>query len=376
MNFKNNEHKKKILVTGSKGFIGKNFIVKLKELSTFTILEFNRDDSLDSLSNLVSKSDIVIHLLAENRPTNIKDYYLVNTEITKKICDTIKNVKKNIPIIFTSSIQAGLNNDYGKSKLQAEEAIKLFIKDTEYSAVIYRLPGVFGKWCKPNYNSVVATFCFNTINDLPLEIDDKEKEMRLIYIDDLIHDLLNTLANIKKGLVWASVKSEYLIKIGKLATIIQSFKISRKNLIVESFGFGITKLLYATYLSYLEPKFFSYNIPVYKDERGIFSEIIKTNSSGQFSYFTINQNKVRGGHYHNSKTEKFLIIKGSACFRFKHAISKTIYEINVSEENLQIIDTVPGWIHNIINIGDGEVVGIVWANEIFDHRKPDTISGV
>ncbi len=362
-----------ILVTGSNGFIGKNLIIRLNELGISSEV-FTRKDSTKDLQELIKKSDFVIHLAGENRPEDENDFEVVNSGLTSLICDEIRLIEKNIPIILASSMQAEHDNLYGKSKLSAEISIKNLTNDTGNSSYIYRLPGVFGKWCKPNYNSVVATFCHNISHDLPIQVNDPSFELSLVYIDDVIEEFVKVIQGERGGEKVPSVQPEYKIKLGDLSTQIQNFKESRDSLITEKVGSGIVRKLYSTYLSYLSPAQFAYSIPSYGDERGMFAEMLKTKDSGQFSFFTAGPGITRGGHYHHSKTEKFLVVQGEARFGFRHVASGETHEIITTSKKLKIVETVPGWSHDITNIGTKDMVVMLWANEIFNPDNPDTIT--
>jgi len=362
-----------ILVTGSNGFIGKNLIIRLNELG-ISFETFTRRDSTKDLQGLIKKSDFVIHLAGENRPEDENDFEVVNSGLTSLICDEIRLIEKKIPIILVSSMQAERDNLYGKSKLSAEIAVKNLTNDTGNSSYIYRLPGVFGKWCKPNYNSVVATFCHNISHDLPIQVNDSSFELSLVYIDDVIEEFVKVIQGERSGEKVPLVQPEYKIKLGDLSTQIQNFKESRDSLITEKVGSGIVRKLYSTYLSYLSPAQFAYSIPSYGDGRGMFAEMLKTKDSGQFSFFTAGPGITRGGHYHHSKTEKFLVVQGEARFSFRHVASGETHEIITTSKELKIVETVPGWSHNITNIGAKDMIVILWANEIFDPDNPDTIT--
>ena len=361
----------RVLVTGSNGFIGKNLIVRLNELD-ISYEVFTRSNSVIDLQGLIEKSDFIIHLAGENRPEDEGDFEVVNSGLTSLICDKIRMIEKNIPIILASSTQAEYQNLYGKSKLRAELAVENLEEDTGNSSYIYRLPGVFGKWCKPNYNSVVATFCHNISHDLPVQINDPAFELSLVYIDDVVEEFINVIQGVKDDSKTFSVQPEYKIKLGDLADQIKMFRESRDSLITERVGSGLVRKLYSTYLSYISPEKFAYSIPSYGDERGMFAEMLKTKDSGQVSFFTAKPGVTRGGHYHHSKTEKFLVVKGDARFGFRHIASDETHEIITTSEELKIVETMPGWAHNITNIGDEDIVVMLWANEIFDPEKPDT----
>jgi len=360
-------------VTGSRGFLGKNLVVRLNELN-YQVYEFTRGDSIELLPNIIANSDVVVHLAGENRPPNALDYSKVNFGLTKEICNAINLSGKKIPIVFSSSSQADDDNFYGKSKLEAENFLERWSIETGNPVSIYRLPGVFGKWCKPNYNSVVATFCNNIAKGLPIEISNPDFSVRLVYVDDVINKIILSIEDKNFGIKRAEVDPEYLISLGDLAKQIALFKESRKTLISESVGCGLVRALYSTYISYLPVENFSYELLVYGDDRGEFVEMLKTKDSGQFSYFTAHPGVTRGGHYHHTKSEKFLVIRGQALFRFRNVISGERYEIAVEGGIPRVVETIPGWTHDITNIGKDELVVMLWANEIFDRSNPDTIA--
>jgi len=364
----------RVLVTGSNGFIGKNLVVHLNELKGYSIETFSRENTIGELPDLVERADAIIHLAGENRAEDVSEFRINNAELTQSICDVIRSLSRKIPIIFASSIQAGYANPYGESKRTAEVALEKLAIETKNPVFIYRLPGVFGKWCKPHYNSVVATFCHNIAQDLPIQIDDHLKELTLVYIDDLVAEFIDSIQNQNKSSLKISVQPEYRISVGKLAEQIKNFSNSRSTLILENVGSGFTRALYSTYVSYLLPDKFSYSVPTYTDERGTFSEILKTQKNGQFSFFSAYPGVTRGDHYHHSKTEKFIVIKGTACFRFRNVVTNENYEISINSNNPTIVDTIPGWAHNITNIGNEDLIVMLWANEIFDRDNPDTIA--
>ncbi|MDG2252952.1 MAG: NAD-dependent epimerase/dehydratase family protein [Methylophilaceae bacterium] len=361
-----------VLVTGSNGFIGKNLIVRLNELN-IKVSTFTRKNSTQELENLIKDTDFIVHLAGENRPKNEKNFDTVNNGLTKSICDAVCASNKKTSIIFASSSQVELDNAYGKSKLNAETALKA-LELVGVPVYVYRLPGVFGKWCKPDYNSVVATFCYNISNNLPVQVNNADFELRLVYIDDVVREFVRIINGVKVEKKELSVQPEYKIKLGKLADQIKIFRDSRKSLITERVGDGLIGKLYSTYLSYFSPKQFSYSIPSYHDDRGVFAEILKTRDSGQFSFFTAKPGVTRGGHYHHSKTEKFLVVQGKAKFGFKHIALDETYEIFINSEDLKIVETVPGWSHDITNVGKKDMIVMLWANEIFDPNNPDTIT--
>lgn len=364
----------RVLVTGSNGFIGKNLFVHLKEHQKFYVVTFTRENSNDELQEIVGQSDAVIHLAGENRPKEISDFETVNIVLTQSLCDAIRTTGRKIPLVLASSIQANQENPYGKSKLAAEKAVKELAYETGNPVYIYRLANVFGKWCKPNYNSVIATFCHNIAYDIPIKINDASARLKLVYVDDVIADFINVIQQKHEGVSMPEIEPEYSITLGELAKQLKAFRNCRSSLISESVGIGLNRALYSTFVSYLAPEKFSYPLTCYSDERGMFVEMLKTKDSGQFSFFTAHPDVTRGGHYHHSKTEKFLVIKGKARFGFRHIITNKTYELFTSGDVPQVVDTVPGWTHDITNVGDEEMVVMLWANEIFDRDHPDTLA--
>jgi UDP-2-acetamido-2,6-beta-L-arabino-hexul-4-ose reductase len=362
-----------VLVTGANGFVGKNLIIRLNELN-IQALTYTRNNAIKDLNALVEKSNFIVHLAGENRAKEEKDFNDVNVGLTKSISDAVRLTGKKIPIILASSTQAELDNVYGKSKLNAEEVVKLLESDISSPVYVYRLPGVFGKWCKPNYNSVVATFCHNISHNLPIQVNNPGFELSLVYIDDVVEEFVRVILGVKEDKKNLSVQPEYKIKLRDLANQIKIFKESRDTLTTERVGVGLVSKLYSTYLSYLSPEQFTYSLISHADERGIFSEILKTKDSGQFSFFTLKPGLTRGGHYHHSKTEKFLVVQGRAKFGFRHLATDETHEIITTSKELRVVETVPGWSHDITNIGAEEIIVMLWANEIFDPDNPDTIA--
>lgn len=364
----------RLLVTGAFGFIGKNLTLRLQEDSSVSIATFGRADTLAGLESALESVDAIVHLAGENRPSDPAAYEEGNANLTRTLCCMLKAANNKVPLILASSSQAELGNAYGNSKLAAEHAVEDLANDNGNPVAIYRLPGVFGKWCKPNYNSVVATFCHNLANDLPIQISDSAKSIRLVYIDDLLDSFINWLRDSGLGLQRLTVSPEYEITLGQLASQIGAFAHSRTSLISERVGTGLVRALYATYVSYLPRHKFSYGLPTYADERGAFVEMLKTLDSGQFSFFTAHPGVTRGGHYHHTKTEKFLVIKGRARFGFRHMDTSETFYLETSDAKPEVVETIPGWTHDITNVGESEMIVMLWANEIFDRDRPDTIA--
>lgn len=364
----------KVLVTGTEGFIAKNLLVRLGELNGFEVVKFSRQTPEKELPILVQNVEAVIHLAGINRPQSPTEFFTGNTSLTEKLCEALVNTRRSIPVIFSSSTQAIQDNLYGKSKGDAEQALWTYAEQAGASTYIYRLPNVFGKWCKPNYNSAVATFCHNIARGLPISINDSSIALTLVYIDDLVDEFVRVLTEkppVANGET-CIVPTEYVATVGELASAIETFRDSRNTLTTERVGTGFLRALYSTYVSYLPPDLFSYTVPKYDDERGVFVEMLKTQDSGQFSFFTAHPGITRGGHYHHTKTEKFLVIKGKARFGFRQIHTDETHELFTSGEQPQIVETVPGWSHDITNVGDDEMIVMLWANEIFDRAHPDT----
>lgn len=361
----------RVLVTGSRGFIGKNLVVRLEALAGWEVLRFDRGDDPDSFNERLIGIDAVVHLAGENRPTDPADFHKVNGELTAVLCAAIQASGRPITLILASSTQVVLDNPYGRSKLAGELAGKAL---TEFGApvVIHRLPGVFGKWCRPNYNSVVATFCDLTARGLPVEVSDPGRVITLVHVDDVIDAFIADMSQPIHGLSPGSAIPTYDISLGELAARIRAFRNCREDSKVERVGQGLTRALYATYMSYLPAGDFVYSVPRHVDGRGAFVEMLRTVDSGQVSYFTALPGVTRGSHYHHAKTEKFLVIKGRARFSFRHILSGERHDVITSGDEPRIVDSIPGWAHGVTNIGADELVVMLWANENFDRNRPDT----
>ncbi|MGO4808531.1 capsular polysaccharide biosynthesis protein CapF [Cupriavidus sp. 2MCAB6] len=371
----------KVLITGADGFVGKNLRLHLGERNDVHVTAFTRADDLTDLPGLVAETDFVFHLAGVNRPEDPREFIRGNADLTQEICRCVGAVAeasgKKIPTIYTSSIQAGRDNPYGQSKLVAEEALWQLASSHQVAVYVFRLPNVFGKWCKPNYNSAVATFCHNIARDLPIQVNDPAATVTLVYVDDVIErfvQLMDGSDPVVDGDGFATLAPQYTTTVGELAAQIQAFKDSRATLLTERVGTGLVRALYATYVSYLPVDSFAYPVPQYGDPRGVFVEMLKTPDAGQFSFFTAHPGITRGGHYHHSKTEKFLVIKGQARFKFRHMQTGQAHELVTSGENPEIVETVPGWTHDITNIGSDEMIVMLWANEVFDRARPDTFA--
>lgn len=371
----------KVLITGARGFVGKNLQLYLSERKDVQVMCFTRDDGVEQLPTLLQDVDFVFHLAGVNRPQDPQEFATGNAELTQSLCGAVSKVAKatgkKVPIVYTSSTQAERENLYGQSKRGAEEALQALALGHGVPVHIFRLPNVFGKWCRPNYNSAVATFCHNIARDLPIQVNDPLAPVTLVYVDDVIERFVQLMDGVDATVDaegFATVAPQYTTTVGELARQIQSFKDSRNTLMTDRVGTGLVRALYSTYVSYLPPESFAYTVPQHGDARGVFVEMLKTPDAGQFSFFTAHAGITRGGHYHHSKTEKFLVIKGQARFKFRHMHTGETHELLTSGDKSEIVETVPGWTHDITNIGTEEMVVMLWANEVFDRARPDTFA--
>ncbi len=363
-----------IAITGASGFLGKNLIYNLILDKKNNILKIDRRTSVKKLHLILKNSDILYHFAAVNRPTKLKNFKKDNIELTKYICDYFlkNNIKKKI--IFSSSSQAKLNNPYGISKNKCEKILSKYAKLSGSHVYILRLPNIFGKWSKPNYNSVVSTFCYNIARNKNIYISDPKKKVKLLYIDDLI-SILKKIKNYKhysyKKRIY-EVQPDKIISLNNLSKIITEFNVKRKNLSISNVSSKFVKNLYSTYISNLPKNKIAYNLKANKDTRGSFVEFLKTKSSGQFSIFVAKKNQVRGHHFHHSKVEKFFVIQGKARFVMKNISNNQKINFILNEKIPKVVESIPGWEHYIKNIGNSDLIVLLWSNEIFDVNKTDT----
>ena len=363
----------KVLITGANGFIGKNLQVRLRE-EKIPFLLHTKDNSVDDLVSNLRKVDFVVHLAGVNRPKDEAEFKVGNEDLTELIAKTLEKNENRAPVLFSSSIQAEKDNLYGLSKLGAENALRRLQESAGNTIYNYRLPNVFGKWSRPNYNSVVSTFCYNIANDIPIRIDNPDSKVNLVYIDDVVNSFIEIMRGEHQGeYCLPEVSPVYETTVGELSEQLTKFKNMRESGIAEPVGVGFVRALYSTYISYYSPEQFSYELVKHEDPRGVFVEMLKTKDSGQFSFFSAHPGVTRGEHYHHSKNEKFLVLKGCARFGFRHVVTGETYSVETSGDNPVVVETVPGWSHNITNVGDDEMFVMLWANEIFDREKPDTI---
>ncbi len=362
----------KVLITGSNGFIAKNLIEHLKRDENIKLYLFSRKDSLNLLDAYIKEVDFIFHLAGVNRPQSVHEFYEGNSALTKSIINILVKEGKTTPIVLSSSTQSALDNNYGKSKLEAENILLEYSQKSKADIYIYQLPNIFGKWSKPNYNSVVSTWCHNIANDLEIKINNKDTKLNLVYVDDVVESFVEKLKN-RSDDRYVNIKNIiYKKTLDEIAELLYQFKKNRKTLVIPNVASGFNRALYATYLSYLPTNDFSYELKGHQDDRGTFYEIIKTVDSGQFSLSTTAPGIKRGSHYHHTKNEKFLVVKGEALIEFRHIVTNEKVSYKVSDKKMKVVEMIPGYTHNIKNIGDEEMVLFLWANENYDNSNPDT----
>ncbi|MFL2111396.1 capsular polysaccharide biosynthesis protein CapF [Marinilactibacillus psychrotolerans] len=363
----------KILVTGAKGFIGKNLIAELRNKKYDDIFEFDRDTDPSLLDEYCKEASFVFHLAGVNRPKEQTEFMEGNFGFTSDLLNSLKKHNNTCPVMISSSIQAELDNPYGESKKAGEDLLFSYDEETGAKVLVYRFPNVFGKWCRPNYNSAVATFCHNIAHELPIQVNDPSVVMNLVYIDDVVNELINALeGNENKSDLFCEVPVAHTITLGEIVDLIYLFKKSREDRSVPNMADAFTKKLYSTYLSYLPENQFSYDLKMNVDQRGSFTEFIRTPDRGQVSVNVSKPGITKGNHWHHMKNEKFLVVSGKGVIRFRKIDSDEVIEYFVSGEKMEVVDIPTGYTHNIENLGDTDMVTIMWANESFDPEKPDT----
>lgn len=374
----------KVLITGARGFVGKNLIASLENIrdkkdttqtldSDIQVFPYDLDSAADDLDAYCTQADFVVHLAGVNRPKDAKEFMEGNFGFTTVLLDTLKKHGNKAPVLITSSIQAELDNPYGKSKKAGEDCLLAYGKSENVPVYVYRLPNVFGKWCRPNYNSAIATFCHNIARNLPITVSDRANPMSLVYIDDVVEEIIRAMkgqAN-RQGDYYA-VPTVHQTTLGFIVDTIYSFQQSRKDLSVPDMGDAFVKKLYATYLSYLPEEDFAYPLDMKMDARGSFTEFVRTPERGQFSVNISKPHIVKGNHWHHTKNEKFVVVAGRGVIRFRKIDEENVIEYFLSGDKLEVVDIPPGYTHNIENLGDTDMVTLMWASEPFDPKKPET----
>lgn len=375
-----------VLITGAKGFIGKNLVAQLHNLrdgkvkhpllsADLTVWEYDVDTPPERLDEYCARCDFVFHLAGVNRPPDPADFLAGNYGFTASLLDTLRRRHNPCPVMLASSTQAALDNPYGQSKHAGEELLRAYGRETGASVLVYRFPNVFGKWCRPNYNSAVATFCHQIARGLPITVNDREARLTLVYIDDVVEELLRALAGAATACGdFCRVPEEYPVVLGDVVDALYSFRASREERSVPDMADPFVKKLYATYLSYLPEDGFAYPLDTHTDARGSFTEILRTADRGQFSVNISKPGITKGNHWHHTKNEKFVVVSGRGVIRFRRPDSEQVIEYFVSGERIEVVDIPTGYTHNIENLGDTDLVTFMWCNECFDPDRPDTYS--
>lgn len=369
----NSQKDRKILVTGAAGFIGKNLVAQLRGAGYTAVYTYDKTTDPALLDAYTADCTFVFHLAGVNRPEDPAEFTVGNCGFTAALLDSLRRNGNLAPVLFASSIQAERDNPYGNSKRAAEEMLAAYARETDAPVLIYRLPNVFGKWCRPQYNSVVATFCYNIARDLPIQIHDPAVELQLVYIDDVAAEFLRALEGepTRDG-AFCRVPVSHRATLGQIAALLRSFRASRVNRETPNVGDPLSKKLYSTYLSYLPEEAFAYPLKMNVDARGSFTEFLRSPDRGQVSINVSHPGITKGNHWHHTKNEKFLVVSGRGVIRFRKPDSTEILEYPVSGDKLEVVDIPVGYTHSIVNTGDTDMVTVMWANEPFDPERPDT----
>lgn len=365
-----------ILITGARGFMGKNLRSALtgRYGDAHRLMLLDMPHTEEELLAAAAEADFVFHLAGVNRPTDPADFQKGNADFTRQLLTLLKERGKRPPVLLSSSIQAALENPYGQSKLSAEQAVADYGRETGAAVYLYRLPNVFGKWSRPNYNSAVATFCHNVARGLPITVNDPSVTLRLVYIDDVVEEFLRAMEGQphREG-EWCTVQPVHEVNLGHMAELIQSFPALRDSLTAPDQSDPLVKKLYATYLSFLPPEDFSRPTVTHADQRGSFTELLHMGSRGQVSLNVSKPHITKGDHWHQTKHEKFIVLQGEGVIRFRKVGDSTVIAYKVSGENLTVVDIPTGYTHSIENTGDTDMLTLMWANEVFDPAHPDTL---
>ncbi len=363
----------KVVITGARGFIGRNLVAQLAPREDVQVFGFDLGQPLQDLEAALAEADIVYHLAGVNRPESVEEFTIGNATFTAQVCEILKAGGRAVPLVLSSSIQAERDNPYGRSKLQAEEMVSRYAEEAQTPVIIYRLKNVFGKWCRPNYNSVVATFCHNIAHDLPITISDPANRVALVHVDDVVRSFIAEMHTVQSaGACFREVIPAFELTLGELSELLSAFREMRTTLKVPDLSNLFVRKLYGTYLSYLDKDDFGYALQQRCDPRGCLAEFIKSSGAGQIFVSTTKPGITRGNHYHHTKTEKFLVLQGEAVIRFRHIENGEILEYRVRGEDFRVVDIPPGYTHSIENTGAGDLVTLFWASEIFNPDVPDT----
>lgn len=363
-----------ILVTGSEGFIGRNLCLALRRTGDFSVLGFDVANSANELPELAKRADLVFHLAGVNRPKDAGEFRAGNVDLTQRLCEALATAGRRTPLVLSSSTQAELDNPYGQSKRGAEDVVLHYHEATQAPVYLYRFPNVFGKWSRPNYNTVVATFCHNISRGLPVQISNPANVIRFIYVDDVVQAFLEIARRTKHEPVAArpEPKEVFAITLGELHDLLVSFHENRRQSVLPDLCNPLTKYLFSTYTSFFDTKDFACPVDLKTDDRGWLFELIKSPHAGQVFVSRTRPGITRGNHYHDTKIEKFCVIQGEGVIRFRHALGDEILEYPVSHQHIQVVDIPPGYTHSIENTGTTDLITLFWANEIFDPQRPDT----
>ena len=361
-----------VLITGANGFLGRNLRATLRVRDDVRLLLYDIDNQPSDLDGFLGEADVVCHLAGVNRPRDDAEFHTGNVGLTETICGRLGDLAKATKIVFSSSIQAERDNPYGRSKLAAERVLESYAHDTGAPVAIFRFRNLFGKWSRPNYNSVVATFCHNIARDLPITVSDPDHEIELVYVDDAVSALVDAIDDDTGGLQRPEAGPPHRVTLGALVDQLHAFRAMRSTPFLPDFSDRFARCLYATYLSYLPTDGLCYDLEVHADQRGGLAEFVKSAPGGQIFVSRTHPGITRGGHYHHTKTEKFLVLEGDALIRFRHIMGDDILEYPASGDDFRVLDIPSGYTHDITNVGQSELVVLFWASEPFDPAHPDT----
>jgi UDP-2-acetamido-2,6-beta-L-arabino-hexul-4-ose reductase len=365
---------KRILVTGAAGFMGRNLCVALRRQEGFEVLEYDLENSPAELPKLAARADLVFHLAGVNRPKEEQEFIDGNVELTRQLCDGLGKTARKTALVLSSSIQAELDNPYGRSKRAAEEVVTEYHRKTGVAVYVYRFPNIFGKWSRPNYNTVVATFCHNISRGLPVQLNNRDTTLRFVYIDDVIRAFVEIAGRAEHNSQETRYELQpvYSITLGELHDLLVSFRETRRQSLVPDLANPFLKSLYSTYVAFYEPGDLAYPVELKTDDRGWLFELIKSKNAGQIFVSRTKPGITRGNHYHDSKLEKFCVIQGQGVIRFRHMLQDEVIEYPVNDREIRVVDIPPGYTHSIENTGSSDMLTLFWANEIFDSQRPDT----